>query len=66
VKENDPDATNKTIMESLAKIQYTDDGMDIATLRRGLVRGDKKVIYPIFEWIFENEELIGKLAYLAK
>lgn len=53
-------------MESLVKIQYTDEDMDIASLRRGLVRGDKKLIYPIFEWIFENEELISKLAYLAK
>ncbi|CAG9806581.1 unnamed protein product [Chironomus riparius] len=66
VTENDPDETNKTIMESLVKIQYTDDETDIAALRRGLVRGDKKIIYPIFEWIFENDELIMKLAYLAK
>lgn len=53
-------------MECLAKIQYTDENMDIGALRRGLVRGDKKIIYPIFEWIFENEEVILKLAYLAK
>ncbi|KAG5670736.1 hypothetical protein PVAND_000978 [Polypedilum vanderplanki] len=66
VTENDPDETNKTIMESLAKIQYSDEDIDFASLRRGLVRGDKKIIYPILEWIFENEELITKLAYLAK
>lgn len=53
-------------MECLAKIQYTDENMDIGALRRGLVQGDKKIIYPIFEWIFENHELIIKLAYLAK
>jgi intraflagellar transport protein 81 len=66
VTENDPDETNRTIMECLAKIQYSDDDMDIATLRSRLVRGDKKIIYPIFEWVFENEDLIKKLAYLAK
>lgn len=48
------------------KIQYTDDSMDIGALRRGLVTGDKKTLLPIFEFIFENEELITKLAYLAK
>jgi Intraflagellar transport 81 calponin homology domain len=53
-------------MECLAKIQYTDDDMDISTLRRGLVRADKKIIFPIYEYIFENEELIAKMAYLAK
>jgi intraflagellar transport protein 81 len=53
-------------MECLVKIQYTDESMDVAALRRGLVRGDKKVLIPIFEWIFENEDLIEKLAYLAK
>ena len=53
-------------MECLVKIQYTDDSMDIAALRRGLVRGDKKILMPIFEWIFANEDLIEKLAYLAR
>lgn len=66
VKENDPEETNKTIMECLIKIQYTDDSMDIGALRRGLVTGDKKVLIPIFEWVFENEDLIDKLAYLAR
>lgn len=66
VGENDPEDTNKLIMECLAKIQYTDESMDIGTLRRGLVQGDKKIIYPIFEWMFENQDLILKLAYLAK
>lgn len=53
-------------MECLMKIQYTDDSMDIAALRRGLVTGDKKMLLPIFEWIFENEDLIEKLSYLAR
>lgn len=66
MKENDPEETNKIIMECLVKIQYTDDSMDIGALRRGLVTGDKKILIPIFEWIFENEDLISKLAYLAR
>lgn len=66
VKEADPEETNKVIMECLVKIQYTDESMDIAALRRGLVTGDKKTLFPIFEWIFENEDLILKLAYLAR
>lgn len=66
IKENDPEETNKTIMECLMKVQYTNEDVDIAVLRRGLVRGDKKIIYPILQWIFDNEDLIIKLAYLAK
>lgn len=66
MRENDPEETNKIIMESLVKIQYTDDSMDLGALRRGLVQCDKKVVFPIFEWIFENDDLVSKLAYLAK
>lgn len=40
--------------------------MDIGALRRNLVTGEKKILLPIFEWIFKNEELISKLAYLAR
>ena len=55
-------------MESLLKIQYepVDENAEIGVLRRNLVRGDKKTIYPILQWIFENAELIKKLAYLSK
>lgn len=53
-------------MESLVKIQYTDESMDLGALRRGLVQCDKKIVLPIFAWIFENEDLVLKLAYLAK
>jgi intraflagellar transport protein 81 len=68
VKENDPEDTNKKIMEGLMKIQFQpkDESVDIGTLRRGLVRGEKKIIHPILQWIFENKDLIKKLAYLAK
>lgn len=53
-------------MDSLLKIQYEPVENDIGALRRNLVRGDKKTIYPILQWIFENAELIKKLAYLSK
>jgi intraflagellar transport protein 81 len=66
VREADPEDTNRIIMESLVKIQYTDESMDLIALRRGLVQGDKRIILPIFEWIFENEDLVSKLSYLAK
>lgn len=68
MKENDPQDTNKQIMDSLIKIQYhpQDETIDLGALRRGLVRGDKKIVYPILQWIFDNAELIKKLAYLSK
>lgn len=34
--------------------------------RQGLVQGDKHVIHPILEWIFQNTEDLKKRAYLAK
>lgn len=69
VKENDPEKTNKEIIEALRRIQYRPSGEmkdDPSSYRRALLRGDKKVFYPIFQWIFVNCDKVKKAAYLAK
>ena len=34
--------------------------------RQGLVQGDKPVIYPILQWLFQNMDDLKKRAYLAR
>lgn len=34
--------------------------------RNGLIQGDKLVIYPILQWLFENLPELKKRAYLAR
>ena len=34
--------------------------------RQGLVQGEKLVVYPILEWLFQNITDLKKRAYLAK
>ncbi|XP_035896883.1 intraflagellar transport protein 81 homolog isoform X2 [Anopheles stephensi] len=55
-------------MEALRKVQYRPAEAidDPGAFRRGMVRGEKKLIHPILRWIFENRERVKKAAYLAK
>ncbi|XP_053682142.1 intraflagellar transport protein 81 homolog [Sabethes cyaneus] len=68
VRENDPEDTNLLVMEALRKIQYRPSGEidDPGAFRRGLVRGEKKLIQPILRWIFDNRDRVKKSSYLAK
>ncbi|XP_055605755.1 intraflagellar transport protein 81 homolog [Uranotaenia lowii] len=68
VRELDPEETNLLVMESLRKIQYRPPGdlEDPGSFRRGLVRGEKKLIHPILRWTFENRDRVKKSSYLAK
>ncbi|XP_055523843.1 intraflagellar transport protein 81 homolog [Wyeomyia smithii] len=68
VRENDPEDTNLLVMEALRKIQYRPAGEidDPGAFRRGLVRGEKKLVHPILRWTFDNRERVKKSSYLAK
>lgn len=68
VRENDPEETNAHVMDALRKIQYRPPGEmdDPGAFRRGLVRGEKKLIHPILRWTFDNRERVKKSSYLAK
>ena len=52
----------------MKKVQYRPptDSNDPGAFRRGLLRGDKKVIHPILRWVFENRDRVKKSSYLAK
>ncbi|KFB46856.1 hypothetical protein ZHAS_00014862 [Anopheles sinensis] len=68
VRENDPEDTNLQVMDALRKVQYrpAEDIDDPGAFRRGMVRGEKRLIHPILRWILENSERVKKAAYLAK
>lgn len=66
VKENDPDETNRFIMEALRRIQYRPLDFDPLSFRTSLVHGDKRVIHPIMYWTLENKARVQKTIYLAK
>ncbi|XP_058060644.1 intraflagellar transport protein 81 homolog [Anopheles bellator] len=68
VREADPEDTNVQVMEALRKVQYrpSADIDDPGAFRRGLVRGEKKLIHPILRWVLENRERVKKASYLAR
>ncbi|XP_050081847.1 intraflagellar transport protein 81 homolog [Anopheles aquasalis] len=68
VREADPEETNGQVMEALRKVQYRPavDIEDPGAFRRGLLRGEKKLIHPILRWMLENRERVKKAAYLAR
>ena len=37
-----------------------------SAFRNGLIQGDKLVVYPILQWLFENLAELKKRAYLAR
>uniref|UniRef100_A0A8W7Q3E4 IFT81 calponin homology domain-containing protein n=1 Tax=Anopheles coluzzii TaxID=1518534 RepID=A0A8W7Q3E4_ANOCL len=68
VREADPEETNALVMEALRKVQYrpAEDIDDPGAFRRGMVRGEKRLIHPILWWMFEHRERVKKAAYLAR
>lgn len=69
VRGNDPEEIGRRIMEGLRNIQYRPTGheqMDPNSFRIALNNGDKRTIYPILVWIFENKDKVQQTAYLAK
>jgi hypothetical protein len=60
--------TNRRIIESLKKIQYQPKTMEVdpGGFHKALLLGDKKIVHPIFRWIFQNRQRVEKSAYLAK
>lgn len=68
VKEEEPEESLKRLLEALKKIQYQpkNENMNPIAFQRGLLDGEKRIIYPILKWIFDNEELVKESSYLAK
>lgn len=69
IRGNDPDENVRKMLEGLRNIQYRpspNDANDPGTFRRNLMHGEKKCVYPILRWIFDNKDRIHQVAYLAK
>lgn len=69
VKDSDPAETNRHLLDALKRIQYRPlavDQNDPTAFRRQLLQGDRKTIYPLLQFIFENTDKIKNLAYLAQ
>lgn len=69
VRGNDPEEIGRRIMEGLRNIQYRPTGheqMDPSLFRTALNNGEKRTIYPILIWIFQNKDKVQQTAYLAK
>lgn len=67
VKEEEPEETLKRLLEALKKIQYQlkNENINPIAFQRGLLEGEKRIIYPILKWIFDNEDVVKESSYLA-
>lgn len=67
IRTEEPEQTTIRILGMLRILKYK-PGPELTptAFRQGLVQGDKHVIHPILEWIFQNTEDLKKRAYLAK
>lgn len=70
VKEADPADTNRIILDALKKIQYQPVNGAVETdptaFRRNLLQGDRKTVYPILQFVYDNKDRIADLTYLAQ
>ncbi|KXJ17310.1 intraflagellar transport protein 81 homolog [Exaiptasia diaphana] len=68
LREEDPEAMAVRMFNFLRVLKYkpkTEAG-SLAPFRQGLVQGEKQVIYPILQWLFERLPDLRKRAYLAR
>lgn len=68
VTEEEPEESLRRLLEALRKIQYQprNENVNPIAFQRDLLDGEKRVIYPILKWIFDNEEMVKEASYLAK
>lgn len=64
VRDADPADTNQLIVDALKRIQYR--APEPATFRRSLLQADRRTVYPILQYVFENDARIKELIYLAQ
>lgn len=66
--EADPETTSVRILDNLRSLKYKTDTLQggAAGLRKGIVKGDKKVIQQLLLWLLKNPDDIKRRAYLAK
>lgn len=68
LRDEDPEQMAKRMFTFLRILKFkpqTNAG-SLNAFRNGLIQGDKLVIYPILQWLFENLPELKKRAYLAR
>ncbi|CAH8589489.1 unnamed protein product [Dicrocoelium dendriticum] len=68
IREESADQTAIRIYETLRVYRYKfpTDAQEMSEFRKGLVLGEKTVIYPILEWLLQRIPELKKRAYLAR
>lgn len=68
IREEDPETMVVRMLTFLRILKYkpTTGSGNPNAFRQSLVQGDKPVIYPILQWLFQNMEDLKKRAYLAR
>ncbi|XP_047108512.1 intraflagellar transport protein 81 homolog isoform X1 [Schistocerca piceifrons] len=67
IRTEEPEQTTIRILGMLRVLKYKPGPETPASVfRQGLVQGDKHIIHPILEWLFQNMEALKKRAYLSK
>lgn len=68
LRDEDPEQMAKRMFTFLRILKFkpkTNAG-SLSSFRNGLIQGDKLVVYPILQWLFENLAELKKRAYLAR
>ncbi|XP_046854329.1 intraflagellar transport protein 81 homolog [Xenia sp. Carnegie-2017] len=68
IRSEDPESMVVRMLTFLRVLKYkpTSNIDNPNAFRQGLVQGDKPVIYPILQWLFQNLNDLKKRAYLAR
>jgi len=66
IREEEAEQTAIRLLGTLRMLKYKPPDQLTEIFRQGLVEGDKQVIYPVMEWLLQQQEQLGKRAYLAK
>lgn len=64
----EPEEVLKRLLEALKRIQYQpkNENINPIAFQRGLLEGEKRIIYSILKWIFDNGDLVREASYLAR
>ena len=69
LREEPPDQTAFRMFSFLRVIKYkpkTDVGEGMNTFRQGLLQGEKRIIYPLLQWLLERIRELKTRAYLSR
>ncbi|XP_028405978.1 intraflagellar transport protein 81 homolog isoform X1 [Dendronephthya gigantea] len=68
IREEDPESMVVRMLTFLRVLKYkpTIGADNPNAFRQGLVQGEKPVVYPILQWLFQNMDDLKKRAYLAR